>query len=171
MKSNSGRRRASVILKLHSSILFVLIVGCVGLDGAPCPCADDHSCFEPTNMCMPTISYPTDGTRPNLLAQTHTIFRSDERLGFVADMPLATELVVRVTANEESTDDWYYSPFGSQDWHVAEWDGGSQEFAAARDGLLDLDEFHFKGIGSATVEYFEHGAVAPTFSKSVFWAP
>ena len=173
MKSNPSRRVARITLELVASVLLVFVVGCVGLDGAPCPCAEDHSCFEPTNTCLPTISYPTDGNRSNFLAQSHTIFRSDEQLGFVANLPPATELVVRITlaVDEGATDAWYFSALDSQDWQISQWDGGPQEFAADHDGLVDLDGFHFKGTGSAVVQYFEHGAATPTASKIVHWAP
>lgn len=136
------------------------------------------------------ITYPNDGVRINVLTPGLTSFRSNagDDFGFVADLPDASEVMIRMTNTtprktishpEHGTIElpravWGYAGGGAQGWIVSLYDDatGVQEFRASNEGIVDLEHFAFTDSGSAVIEYFEYGSEKPTetLTKTITWS-
>ncbi len=100
-------------------------------------------------------------------------------LRFVVDLPEAMGLEVRITNHSSVTRDlsttniWSFlanhPPVG---WTVTpyDFDTGVQVFRATQAGRIEIEGFAFDGAGTATVEYFEDGASAPSRVKEIEWS-
>lgn len=126
-------------------------------------------CGGPCNVCP--VSYPVSGLYgTNILGPYSAGIYSGNSCSASAEVSANASLRVVIKNMSDDNSSWTYKPVSVRGWAIDAYNPASKSQQLIAIGKKSCHvELIFTGKGSADIEFYENGAVTPTFKRHVYW--